>query len=569
MNWDSTHNLHVWFMLLAAGFDMAVAIYTWNRRSVPGALSFLLMVVMQVPFAIGAALVLALSDPSTKILWTKFLILWMIPIATAELCFLLDYANLNRWLNRRTLAFLTVPPVLFTLLVITDSTHHLVWIDFDVTNYVHPVRNWVGWAFTAYGYMVSLASSLILIWLFLRSPLHRLAAGMCLCGQMAPKITLLLEAGRVNPVAPLDFTVIAATFSTAIYAVVLFGMGMFDLLLVARSTMIEQMREGVLVLDRQQHIVDLNSAAANILGLPAASARGSVVQFLLGSPRWTACLDEESTGQSKISTGTGKETRHYEVCKSPLRHRRGFHLGYLILLHDITEQEAVQEQLVEHQRALATLQERDRVGRELHDSLGQVLGFVKMQVQTVRGLLARGHAAQAEQYLKQLAEVAQDAHADVREYILGARAGLGSGADFLSALEGYLRRLRENHGLATELKVAPDLSNASLAPMVSAQLLRIIQEALTNVRKHAHTREVRISLCVHDGQAQVIVRDDGAGFDPALTPSMNGPKFGLQFMKERAAEVGGSVKIHSAPGGGTQVIISVPLERSLYESHAG
>ncbi|MBZ5723283.1 MAG: hypothetical protein LAO03_23350 [Acidobacteriia bacterium] len=60
------------------------------------------------------------------------------------------------------------------------------------------------------------------------------------------------------------------------------------------------------------------------------------------------------------------------------------------------------------------------------------------------------------------------------------------------------------------------------------------------IRYHAHTREVRISLCVHDGQAQVIVRDDGAGFDPALTPSMNGPKFGLQFMQERPPKWAGA-----------------------------
>ena len=72
MNWDGAHNLYIWPMLLAAGFNAIVAIYTWHRRSVPGALSFLFMVVMQVPFAIGAALVLAASDPSAKIFWTKF-----------------------------------------------------------------------------------------------------------------------------------------------------------------------------------------------------------------------------------------------------------------------------------------------------------------------------------------------------------------------------------------------------------------------------------------------------------------------------------------------------------------
>ncbi len=569
MNWDGAHILYIWPMLLAAAFPAGVAVYTWRRRSIPGAVSFLVMVLMQVPFALGAALVLASSDASAKIFWTKVQILCLLPAVTAELCFLMEYANLNRWLTRRTLALLALPPVLFTLLVTTDRFHHWVWSSFDVTYYVHPVRNWAGWAFTAYGLLVSLGSSVILIWLFLRSPLHRVAAALCLCGHLAPFITFLLEAGRVNPVAPMDSIALAAAFSIAMYAIALFGMGMFDLLLVARGTMIEQMREGVLVLDRQQHIVDLNQAAARILELPAASARGSVVQILPESHDLVPHLGEGGMGQSKISIGSGQEIRHYDVHKSALSHRGGFHLGYLILLHDITEKEQVQEQLLEQQRALATLQERDRVGRELHDSLGQVLGFVKMQVQTIRALLARGQIMQAEQYLKQLATVAQDAHTDVREYIRDARADIRSESDFLSALENHLRRLREDYGIATELKVAPELADAALAPMVRAQLLRIIQEALTNVRKHARTPGVRISLSLKQEYVQVVVQDDGAGFNPSLLPATSGQKFGLHFMQERAAEVRGSVKIQSAPGAGTQVIISVPLERRWHESHAG
>ncbi len=569
MNWEGANTLFIWPMLLAAAFHAGVAVYTWHRRSVPGAFSFLVMVLMQVPFALGAGLVLAFSDASTKIFWTKVQILCLLPAATAELCFLMEYANLNRWLTRRTVALLSLPPVLFTLLVITENSHHLVWANFDVTSYVHPVRNWAGWVFTAYGLLVSLGSSLILISLYLRSPLHRVAAALCLCGLLASRIAFLLEAGGVNPVAPLDFTAIAAAFGVGMYAIALFGLGMFDLLLVARGTMIEQMREGVLVLDRQQHIVDLNQTAAKILELSAASARGSVVQILPESHDLASHLGEGGMAQSKISIGSGTETRHYEVHKSALSHRGGFHLGYLILLHDITEKEQVQEQLLEQQRALATLQERDRVGRELHDSLGQVLGFVKMQVQTILALLARGQTAQAEHYLKQLADVAQDAHGDVREYILDARAGVSSDSDFLPAVERYLGRLRENYGIATELKVAPELTDAALAPMVRAQLLRIIQEALTNVRKHSRTPGVRISLDLRQEHVQVIVQDDGVGFDPSLLSITSGQKFGLHFMQERAAEVGGNVKIQSAPSAGTQIIITVRLERSWHESHAG
>ena len=270
--------------------------------------------------------------------------------------------------------------------------------------------------------------------------------------------------------------------------------------------------------------------------------------------------------QAEICRGTGGDTRNYTLHVSSLKHRRGFQLGYLLLLQDVTEQERAQGRVLEQQRALATLQERDRVARELHDGLGQVLGFVKMQAQAVRSLLARGQGAEADRYLTQLAAVAQDAHADVREYILGARTGGASESGFLPALESYLQRLKQNYGITTKLKVAPELTDAAMTPMVEAQLLRIIQEALTNVRKHAQTGGVLITLRVSGDRSEAIVQDEGAGFDPALLKATEGQKFGLCFMQERAAEVGGSVTIHSAPGEGTQVIVSVPLDRSRHES---
>ena len=134
-------------------------------------------------------------------------------------------------------------------------------------------------------------------------------------------------------------------------------------------------------------------------------------------------------------------------------------------------------------------------------------------------------------------------------------------AGFLPALAQYLRRFGENYGIATELSAPPELSDGAFEPMVAAQLLRIIQEALTNVRKHTRARCVHVSLRCSDGRAEAIVQDDGAGFDPEVLETAEGQKFGLRFMRERAAEVGGSVEVRSAPGEGTQVIICVPLRK--------
>ncbi len=238
-------------------------------------------------------------------------------------------------------------------------------------------------------------------------------------------------------------------------------------------------------------------------------------------------------------------------------------MGTVILLDDVTVQKQAQVQLLEQQRALATLRERDRVARELHDTLGQVLGYIKMQAAVAQTFLERADLSEAKTRVARLAAAAQDAQCDVREYILGTRAG-GSGAvPLVPALSDYLRQFGQNCGIATDLTVLPELADRVFDPMSGAQLLRIIQEALTNVRKHARARRVDVRIGAHDGRAEATVQDDGCGFDPAAVQPAGGHRFGLQVMQERAEEVGGAVQVHSAPGEGTRVVITMPLGKEL------
>jgi signal transduction histidine kinase len=341
---------------------------------------------------------------------------------------------------------------------------------------------------------------------------------------------------------------------------------MFGLIPIARGAVIEQMREGMLVLDPQGRIVDLNPAAEKILNVAAPQARGrSALQALPACPELTALLARPSAAQCAMSVGDA----HYELYLSALKGRRDLSLGYLLLLHNVTEQNRAHSRIVEQQRALAILEERDRIARELHDGLGQVLGYVKMQAEAARELLGRGQTIAAAALLAQVAVVVQDAHSDVREYIVGTREGMPADSAFLSALEKYARRFSEIYGITVKLNIPGELRNELFEPVVATQLLRIVQETLTNVRKHPRASSVRVDLAATDAGAQIIVQDDGAGFDPAQLVSPDGRRFGLAFMRERAAEIGGTVHLRSAPGAGTQTIISVPLRKAPNEAALG
>jgi signal transduction histidine kinase len=263
----------------------------------------------------------------------------------------------------------------------------------------------------------------------------------------------------------------------------------------------------------------------------------------------------------EFSLGTGKKQRWYLMTNSKLNDFRGLEVGRLLMLRDITEQKQAHAQLVEQQRALAMLQEREQLARELHDGLGQAFAFVNTQGQAVRRLLMRGDIATADAYVGRMVEVAREADRDIRESILGLRVTLSEQGLF-PTLDRYLDQYEKNYSIRTQLEKPAACVDGAFDPLVEVQLLRILQEALTNVRKHANAGCVRIAFTVEDDFATVTVQDDGRGFASATRADGSGEHMGLRVMRERAREVGGRINLHSEPGQGTVVVVRVPVKNT-------
>ena len=147
----------------------------------------------------------------------------------------------------------------------------------------------------------------------------------------------------------------------------------------------------------------------------------------------------------------------------------------------------------------------------------------------------------------------------MRGFILDLRAAPSEQRPFFAALGRYLDGFCQNYGVQTELVVAPGLEEGAFGPEAQSQLFRIVQEALTNARRHGGARSVAVRLEAGDGLARVVVQDDGTGFDPAGLALVDDERFGLQFMRERAEELGGRVEVGSGPGRGTRVLVEIPL----------
>ncbi len=207
-------------------------------------------------------------------------------------------------------------------------------------------------------------------------------------------------------------------------------------------------------------------------------------------------------------------------------------------------------------RILAVAEERVRIAREMHDGMAQVLAYVNTKAQAVRAYLDRGRIEEAGAQLEQLAAASREVYTDVREGILALRTELGPERPIAEALGVFMDRWQHQSGIAGELRIEEDLK---LPPTQELQLLRIIQEALSNIRKHSKAKQATVVLTTANGKLEGIVRDDGKGFDPAALQRTDFPRFGLAIMRERAESVGGGIEVDSQPGQGTQVRIELPL----------
>jgi signal transduction histidine kinase len=548
----------IWPSVFTAALLIVLAVYAWRRRRVPGALPFAIGCLFAAGWAIGFVLELAAVELQTKIFWLKVQGAFILPAATATTCFVLEYTWPGRWLTRRVLVLLAIPCFLLLGLILIDNRFHLLWRGFDYAGTLSPVRGSGNWLFLAYGYALGLFSFAVFAWLFIRSPQHRWPVVIMLIGMLGARLQYLLDAVHVLPPdLPLDVPPVA--FEYLFFAIALFGFHIFDPIPLARQAVIAQMRDGALVLDLQERVVGLNPAAEQILKAPANRLKGRPIGNLLPAYQdLPQAGTKESAGE--ISLEDGISLRYFTLETSMLKDWRGLDVGRLLFLHDVTEQKRAQAQILEQQRALAALHERELVARELHDGLGQVLAYVRVQAQAARDWLAQDQIAAADSSLEKLVAVAQEAHTDVREYILGARSVASAQAGFLPALQRYLQDFSRLYSLRTELVAPADWDDGLLEPTAEAQLLRIIQEALTNARKHAQAKCVQVILQYDTDYSQVIVQDDGMGFDPGLLASEERQKYGLGFMRERAEGVHGSFEIHSAPGQGTRVVVEVPVK---------
>jgi two-component system nitrate/nitrite sensor histidine kinase NarX len=206
--------------------------------------------------------------------------------------------------------------------------------------------------------------------------------------------------------------------------------------------------------------------------------------------------------------------------------------------------------------------ERDRIARELHDSLAQVLGVIHLQLRALEHRAKDEASLALAEELSDLAGTADEAYQDVREAILGLRETVREDGGLEGSLREYLRKYSRQTGIVATLSCEGD-TRRSLSPRSEVQLLRVVQEALTNTRKHADAGRVAVTIDCLPAGTTLTIEDDGVGFDPAsVTGSMDGG-FGLASMRERVSQIGGRLDVHTAPNEGTRITVRLEPEDTV------
>lgn len=210
--------------------------------------------------------------------------------------------------------------------------------------------------------------------------------------------------------------------------------------------------------------------------------------------------------------------------------------------------------LAEQTQQSAVLKERNRIAREIHDTLAQVLTGIVVQLQAAEDVYTR-NPSDRQAHIATARQLAKQGLTEARRSVQALRPQALEGKDLTGALANLIEQMATGTALQTGYFLSPD---------VESNLLRIAQEAFTNILKHAAASEVQIELVYDPGQVRLRVLDNGQGFDPNLMPTQS---YGLIGMRERTQSIGAELTIMSQPGAGTEVLVVVPIlspgQRSL------
>jgi PAS domain S-box-containing protein len=570
--------------LFASVVALFIAVYVWRLRPRRGATTLAWLAIATLLWSLGYALEIAGADLPTKLFWAKVQYIGIASVPLCWLVFALEYAGYDRWLTRRNVALLAIIPVITVLLAFTTEIHGLIWsiFDLDPASSAAPLKVSHGawfWIYWIYSQLLVLSGTVILIRTLASAQRpYRWQAGLILLAALLPWIGNFLYVTGLNPVAPLDLTPFAFVLSEAAVALGLSRFRLLSLTPVAQATVIENLNDGVFVIDDQGAIVNLNPAAQQLLQVSAAQVIGQPAAKVFERwPMLTERYRDATDLRDEISLGTGSDRRNYELRLSPLKDRRGRLMGRVLLVRDISELVQARDQALEASRLKSEL--LARVSHELRTPLSAILGYAELLLDGSFGPLGE-HQQRA---IMEMTGSGQELTILVNELLDSAQLEAGAlhlrtrpfdPIEMLQRVENTMGVLARNKELELVTTIAPDLPTTLQGD--ESRLRQLLINLIGNAIKFTEHGTVQVRLYRVDGKWWAMaVSDTGPGipeearryiFEPfrqvdgSITREYRGTGLGLSIVKRLVELMGGTVTLESEVGRGSTFTLTLPLQ---------
>jgi len=606
----------------------AIAVLSWQRRGAAGTLPFGILMMAVSLWSLSDLMRLENSAYSTMVYWDQISYVGIVLVPPAWLAFCLQYTGKDAYLNRQSLILLSIEPLLTLILVFTNQRHGMIWADLSVValdqhlNLAHSYGSWF-WVNAVYSYALLLAGAVLLFRYALQSSnLFRDQAKVLALGAAIPLVSNVLYLAGRNPSYPLDLTTLAFSLTGLVVAWGLFRFKLLDLVPVAYDEVFTSMADGVVVLDAQNRIVDVNPAVQRMAGLSYSQAVGkSVIDLPLGKPNLMQRYLNVREADAEIELSGPLGQRFLDLRISPLHDGQGDFLGRLVVFRDMTDRKRAQEGLLRaHQELEKRVEERTSqlawansslksrmadlqhsenkreqliaelevknaemerftytVSHDLRSPLITIQGFIGFLKQD----LQQGRQSRVDLDLMRIEEAVNRMDLLLRDTLELSRIGRVTDppqdVNFIEIVRDSLNQVSMQVGSSgAKIRLAESF------PAVHVDRLRMV-EALANLIENSikymgsqASPEIEIGWNHLDGDTAFFVRDNGIGIDPGqhkkvfelfykVDKKSEGTGAGLAIVHRIIEVHGGRIWIESEPGQGCSVFFTLPLAGSVHE----
>jgi len=587
-----------WFpQLLACLTSLGVGVYVWRRRNTHGAYALLVVMLATAEWSLLSALHKAVPDLSSKLLLARIQYLGIVTTLPALLVFVLQYTGHDRRVTVRNVVLLSLFPVMVLVMAWTNPHHGLIWkeITLDVNGpapiavYRYGLFFWL-WVCFAYG--ITLICTLLLIRMWVVSePVYRKQIPIMIVGFVVPWAANGLYLLHLSPWPRIDMTPIAFTVTGILLGFGFFWGRILDIVPVAHRTVLENMGDGVIVLDRSNRVAHLNRAARAILDFPRSDVIGeTAAQALRNIPVLAEKILETREAKTEITLAFKEGRRHFDLDVSVIRDNRGKAAGRLINLHDMTERKKAEKEKTKLEAQLLHAQKMEAVGT-LAGGVAHDFNNLLMSIQ--------GHAS-----LIRLKNRGSDFE---MEHVEGIEASVRRGANLTKQLLGFAREgkfevtpLNLNSILAdsaklfgrTRKEIAVHLKPADGLWRVEAdrgQMDQVFMNLFINAwhampgggklflateNLHLDEQNARLKQIPPGRYVKISVVDEGVGmstevqqriFEPFFTTRKfgTGTGLGLASVYGIVKNHDGHIEVQSAPGKGTAFMLYLPASQQV------